>query len=37
MIMVFILKFCGYNDVVNIKGGYKVLVEINLLMMEFEE
>ncbi|MCI4651017.1 MBL fold metallo-hydrolase [Phaeodactylibacter sp.] len=37
MITASILKSRGYNDVVNIKGGYKALVETNLPMTEFEE
>lgn len=37
MITASILKSRGYSDVVNIKGGYKALVETDLPMTEFEE
>jgi glyoxylase-like metal-dependent hydrolase (beta-lactamase superfamily II)/rhodanese-related sulfurtransferase len=37
MITASILKSRGYDQVVNIKGGYKALVETDLPMTEFEE
>lgn len=37
MITASILKSRGFNDVVNIKGGFKALVETDLPMTEFEE
>ncbi|MEQ8702644.1 MAG: MBL fold metallo-hydrolase [Phaeodactylibacter sp.] len=37
MITISILKSRGYNDMVNIKGGFKALVETDLPMTEFEE
>lgn len=37
VIVVLILKVCGFDKVVNIFGGYKVLVEINLLCIEYVE